>query len=215
VGVEIKFCGLTRPEDARAAALLGARYVGVIFAGGPRQLEPLRARDVLDGAGAEAKRVGVFGAQTPVEISRVARAAGLHVVQLHGDPGADDVRRVREAVELDVWAVVRVRGRVEPTAIASLDTAADAIVFDAFAADQLGGTGATFDWAALGEEASPRRAKVVLAGGLNASNVGAAIATLRPDIVDVSSGVELAPGIKDHDRMRAFADAVRHTRDSE
>jgi phosphoribosylanthranilate isomerase len=215
VPVEIKFCGLTRPDDARAAASLGAGYVGVIFAGGPRQLRPLRARDVLERAGPAVKRVGVFGTQTVAEIARVAREAGLQVVQLHGDTNADEIRRVRDAAQVAVWAVVRVRGKVDPSSVASLDVTADAIVFDAFAADQLGGTGTTFDWTALVDEARPRRAKVVLAGGLTPSNVGAAIAALNPDIVDVSSGVESSPGIKDHDRMRAFADAVRRTRNGE
>jgi phosphoribosylanthranilate isomerase len=155
--------------------------------------------------------VGVFGAQTPAEISRISRDAGLHVVQLHGDPEPDDVRRAREAVGAAVWVVVRVRGRVEPARIAALDDEADAVVFDAFAPDRLGGTGATFDWTALIEHARPRHARLVVAGGLNESNVSAAINALRPHVVDVSSGVELAPGIKDHHRMRAFAEAVRRT----
>jgi phosphoribosylanthranilate isomerase len=213
VPIDIKFCGLTRPEDAHAAGVLGASYIGVIFAGGPRQLEPVRARDVLDAAGARPRRVGVFGQQTSAEICRISRQAGLHVVQLHGAFNSDEVARVRDSVDAAVWVVVRVRGTPEPARISALDDEVDAIVLDAFAADRLGGTGTTFDWTALPEEARPRRAKLVVAGGLTPSNVRVAIDALRPHIVDVSSGVEVAPGIKDHHRMRLFADAVRHLKD--
>lgn len=207
--VEIKFCGLTRADDARQAAALGAAYVGVIFAGGPRQLDPVRARAVLDGAGGAVRRVGVFGEQPPAEIARVAREVTLDIVQLHGHLSAEDVRRVRGEIGTGVWAVVRVAGRVDPRCLAALDGEVDAVVLDAFAVGQLGGTGMTFDWSALTDEARPRRARLVAAGGLNPENVSAAIVALRPDIVDVSSGVECSPGVKDHQRMRAFVDAVR------
>lgn len=207
--VEIKFCGLTRPEDAALAASLGATYAGAIFAGGPRHLDAARAAEVLSAAGAGVKRVGVFATAQPAEVARLALAAGLHVVQLHGDPDADYVHRVRCETGTSVWAVIRVPAPSLARRVAELDADADAIVLDALVPGRLGGTGHAFDWRLAAPEARPGRARLVVAGGLRAQNVGEAIRVLSPHVVDVSSGVESAPGIKDHERMRAFADAVR------
>lgn len=207
--VEIKFCGLTRPEDTSTAAMLGAAYVGAVFAGGPRHLAAGRASEVLSAAGEGVKRVGVFGAAGPAEVAQVARVAGLHVVQLHGDPDAEYVRRVRGEFGGVVWAVVRVAAGSLALRVAELDPEADAIVLDSLVPGQLGGTGSSFDWRLAADGGRPRKARLVAAGGLAAHNVGEAIRVLAPHVVDVSSGVESAPGIKDHQRMRAFADAVR------
>jgi phosphoribosylanthranilate isomerase len=211
VRVEVKVCGLTRPEDARAAAELGARYVGVIFAGGPRNLEPTRAGLVLDGAGGEVDRVGVFGDADAATIARTVRGARLDVVQLHADPGPSAVRAIREATGARVWAVVRVDGALEASALKELWEAADALVLDSKTQGVLGGTGMSFDWSAAEQAARARAGPLVVAGGLTAANVGEAIESLSPDIVDVSSGVESAPGIKDHARIAEFIEAVRRT----
>ena len=212
--VDVKFCGLTRPEDAAAAAEYGARWLGVIFAGGPRRLEPARARDVLAAAPAGAGRVGVFGSAAPDEIARVMDAARLDVAQLHADPSAEDVRAVREAGVGLVWAVVRVAGSALPEHIGELFDAADAVVLDARAESGLGGTGRTLDWAGVRDAVARLRgaAPLVLAGGLTPERVGEGIALIAPRIVDVSSGVESAPGVKDHARMRAFVAAVAAAR---
>ncbi len=211
--VEIKFCGLTRPTDATFAASLGASYVGAIFAGGPRKITPGRAAELFEAVGSAARHVGVFAAESPAEVARVARAAALDVVQLHGDPTAEYVTRLREECALTIWAVVRVSSGPVEQRIAELDRLVDAIVLDAFAPGLLGGTGTTFDWRRAAAWARPERARLVVAGGLTAHNVGEAIRWLVPDIVDVSSGVESAPGIKDHERMRAFVEAVRQDGD--
>lgn len=203
---EIKFCGLTRPEDARAASEVGAAYAGVIFAGGPRRVIPDVARAVLDHAGG-ARRVGVFGTQGTAEVERVARAVGLDVVQLHADPTPEVVRAARAATGAQVWAVVRLAGGVLPGGIEELAAAADAIVLDARVEGQLGGTGVSLAWESLA--LPPAVARLVLAGGLTPDNVARGIRALRPEIVDVSSGVERSPGIKDEAAMRAFAAAVR------
>jgi phosphoribosylanthranilate isomerase len=205
---EIKFCGLTRPADARFAGELGAAYLGVIFAGGPRMLSAERAAEVLDGCTTGAQRVGVFGSATASEIGRIAREARLDVVQLHADPRAADVAAVRSVSAARVWAVVRVTDAL-PADIDDLFGTADAVLIDALVPGSLGGSGVAVDWEALRPELGARRSgRVVLAGGLTPDNVARAVAALRPDVVDVSSGVESAPGIKDHARMRAFAAAV-------
>ncbi|HEY9448518.1 MAG TPA: phosphoribosylanthranilate isomerase [Gemmatimonadaceae bacterium] len=212
MAVEIKFCGLTRAQDAAHAGALGAAYAGVVFAGGPRRIDAGHAAEVLSAAGSGVKRVGVFGDEEPDEVARMTRMAGLQVVQLHHHPTPEFISRVRGETGASVWAVVRVSGATLARDIAELDSVADAILLDTLLQGRLGGTGVSFDWSILTPEVRPRSARLVAAGGLTAHNVGEAIRMLAPDIVDVSSGVESAPGIKDHERMRAFADAV-HSHD--
>ncbi|CAN5132253.1 hypothetical protein BH23GEM2_BH23GEM2_04980 [soil metagenome] len=210
----IKFCGLARPDDAARAAQLGAAYVGVVLAGGPRALAAAAARKVYSGAarhvngGAAPRRVGVFASGTADTIAAAAEAAGLDVVQLHGDPDPEMVRQVREQFAGEVWSVVRVVGEV-PEKSYELFGVSDAIVLDKLDARLIGGTGMSFDWRLAALSLVKRRPeKLVLAGGLRAANVRDAIRLLRPDVVDVSSGVESSIGIKDHALMKAFAAAV-------
>lgn len=209
--IDIKFCGLTRAEDAAFAASLGARYVGVIFAESPRQLSDERAREVLAPVPLGISRVGVFGDTKPEQIADRAQRLDLDVVQLHGDPKPRTIARVRRKWRGQVWAVQRVADNVLPPAAADLFDAADGVVLDTRVAGQLGGTGVPLPWDEIAERMSAfrsDRAKLILAGGLTPTNVGRAIDALRPDVVDVSSGVELMVGVKDHALMRAFRDAV-------
>ena len=202
---------MTRPGDAREAAHLGAAFVGVIFAGGPRTLSAEAARDVLRDVPTQVRRVGVFGATVPAEIAAVASVARLDIVQLHADPEPEMIREVRRVSGRPVWAALRVRGVEIPDRAKALFDEADAVVLDARSDHALGGTGLTLPWADLAAGLAPirGRAGLVLAGGLTATNVAEAVAALAPDIVDVSSGVESAPGVKDHQLMRAFLGAVR------
>jgi phosphoribosylanthranilate isomerase len=206
---DIKFCGLTRAEDVAFAAELGAAYIGVILAGGLRRLTVEEAKVVLANAPGGVKRVGVFADQSVPEIQQAVEALELDVVQLHADPTGDQAARVREATEAKVWPVVRLTGTEIPDSIDELSGAADALLVDAKVAGMLGGSGVALPWRELAGALAPhRRCPLVLAGGLRPENVGEAIAALRPAVVDVSSGVESTPGIKDHERMRAFRDAV-------
>ncbi|HEX6252090.1 MAG TPA: phosphoribosylanthranilate isomerase [Gemmatimonadaceae bacterium] len=209
----IKFCGLMRPEDAAEAARLGAGYVGVIFADGPRRLTAAAARAVYQETlqneeGTGPLRVAVFGAAEKDAILASAEAAGADVIQLHGDPGPETVRNVSERFDGEVWSVVRVEGELPEKSYELFDVS-DAIVLDKLDARLIGGTGRSFDWGAAARSLGRRRpARLVLAGGLRAANVGDAIQLLRPDVVDVSSGVESSIGIKDHALMNEFAAAV-------
>ncbi len=212
---EVKFCGLTRSADVHEAVRLGASFVGVILASGPRLLQPEQARSVLSAVPRGVSRVGVFGARPPEAIADDARRAGVDIVQLHADPDAAVVAAVREHFAGPVWAVVRIAGEVVPPVTGELFAAADALVLDARSERGLGGTGETLPWAALATRLAQGRggrASLVLAGGLTAANVVEAIDALAPDVVDVSSGVESAPGVKDHSLMGAFARAARPRR---
>jgi phosphoribosylanthranilate isomerase len=206
--VEVKICGLTRAVDAEYADAAGASYLGVIFAGGPRQRLPQQAKETL--AGRRARKVGVFADQPASEIDEIAREVGLNVIQLHGVSDPERVQAVRAATGLEVWAVVRSADGTLPESAEDIAEEADALVVDALVPGQLGGNGVTVPWLELGEslDAMERGHRIVLAGGLTPENVAEAIDYVSPMVVDVSSGVESAPGIKDHARIRAFIAAA-------
>ena len=207
---EIKFCGMTRGEDVAFAAGLGATYVGAIFAGGPRHQTVDGAQRVFGAAVPPPERVGVVAEQTPIEIAGMVNALRLRVVQLHANPTVQRIDDVRSATKAQIWAVLQIAGDELPPVAGDIADAADGIVLDARAPGGLGGSGVTLPWTQLSRSVDRirGRCRIVLAGGLKPENVATAIIALGPDVVDVSSGVESAPGIKDHGRMRAFHDAV-------
>ena len=204
---------MTRAEDARAAVAAGARYVGVVFAGGPRRQDEAGAATIFAALPPGVDRVGVFGREPSEAIAARARALGLSVVQLHGDSSAEEVESLRRDWKRAIWVALRIAGRELPERSRELFATADAVVLDAKVEGALGGTGVALSWEALSAPVaamrSGGRAGLVLAGGLRPENVARAVTALRPDVVDVSSGVEAQVGIKDPARMRAFRDAVR------
>lgn len=208
--VQVKFCGLTRAQDVDTAIKLGGDYVGVIFAGGPRNQTLREASHILRGAD-PSKRVGVFGAPHATELSRYVESVPLAIAQLHGDATAKSVLAARTVGVQAVWAVVPVVDGHLGVGAEELFQCADAVVLDTRGASGLGGTGRSFDWAAVAATLAGfrRSAQLVLAGGLTPGNVAEAIRCLRPHVVDVSSGVESAPGVKDSILMSRFIEAAR------
>lgn len=193
------------------AVELGAAYVGVIFAGGPRMIDVDRALDVFAPTeGTAVSRVGVFGAQPIGEVVDIAHQLDLSVVQLHAQRSPSEIQRLGREVGCDVWAVVRVAGPEVSAGLDDLFASADGVVLDSGVAGTLGGTGKPFDWGAVRDRIANARAArhVILAGGLTPANVADGLRALRPDVVDVSSGVEARVGEKDHARMAAFARAA-------
>src|SRR5438034_2354340 len=152
----IKFCGMTRHDDATFASELGASYVGAVFAPGPRQVTPAQARVLFDSVEGAA-RVGVFGTNDLREIGRIADETELDVIQLHADPSADDVHAARSSFGGEIWAVVRVSGSSLPNSAEDLMDAADGVVLDAKSSDRLGGTGQTIPWHDLAAEVGRAR----------------------------------------------------------
>jgi phosphoribosylanthranilate isomerase len=207
VVVEVKVCGLTRPADAAEASAGGAEYLGVVFASGPRVVSASQAASIV-AAAAGRPVFGVFGAQSVDEILRVARAAGLHGAQLHGPYSAGDAHRLRREGLL-VWRVVRLDATAGLDALGPAAEGADAVLVEARVAGRDGGAGVplALGLAARARESLPGR--MVLAGGLRPETVARAVGLVRPDVVDVSSGVERLPGIKDPHKMACFLEAVR------
>ncbi|MEO5588122.1 MAG: phosphoribosylanthranilate isomerase [Gemmatimonadaceae bacterium] len=208
---KIKFCGLTRPTDAAEAARLGADYAGVIFAPGRRTVTLPQARQVLDAASGT-KRVGIVGRERIAAVLHLALEADLDVLQLHGNFTTDEHRQIRDEFEGEIWSVMPIDATSGAMTLdwKELADCSDGLVLDTIAGGQTGGTGRTFDWSLAAPEIVAARANIplVVAGGLTPKNVAQAIAILRPATVDVSSGVEISPGVKDHMLMSTFAEAV-------
>lgn len=212
----IKICGLTRLADAELAESLGADFLGVIMAGGPRNLTPTAAMAVLGQPRHTVRRVAVFGQQTRARIAEYAERLDLDVVQLHGAVTPDDIQWLSERITATIWPVIRVEGTTLPGNAAEVAEATGAILLDSKVAGQLGGTGVALNWTELrGEVQSLRNQvpylRVILAGGLRDSNLQNARDLLSPEVVDVSSGVESAPGIKDPVLLEAFIKAAKNT----
>jgi phosphoribosylanthranilate isomerase len=207
VAVEAKICGLTRPEDAAAAVAGGAAYLGVVFASGPRVIPPSRAAEIVARANG-VPVLGVFGRQPVEEILDIAAAAGLSGAQLHGEYRREDAARLR-AAGLLVWRVVRIAAPSDLDRLVPATTDADAVLVEPRVPQAEGGAGVSLDLA-VAREARGRLAgrRLVLAGGLTPENVAGAVALVGPDVVDVSSGVEHLPGIKDPIKIAAFLEAV-------
>ena len=192
----VKICGITRLEDAEAAVALGANALGFVFwPKSPRYIDPYRARAIVAALPPFVSAVGLFVNQSPGHIASVASLARLGVVQLHGDETPEEAatlgRPIVRALSLEAAAGALDRWPARVT-----------ILLDAHDPDRRGGTGRTIDWDAAA--AIARRRRVVLAGGLNPDNIAAAVERVRPFGVDVSSGVESAPGRKDVGRLRAL-----------
>jgi len=202
-----KICGLTRPEDAAAAVRLGARYLGVIFAGGPRQVESGQARSIVDVAG-KVPVFGVFGSQGYAQILKARDAAGLAGAQLHDGATPEFVDQLKREGLL-VVAVVRLAGSADLVPLAELTGLGCPLLIEPRVAGKLGGTGVPLPLA-LAAQARSRLTghSMWLAGGLTPENVAEAVRVVQPDVVDVSSGVEQIPGIKDHQRMARFLEVL-------
>lgn len=196
----VKICGITRADDARAAVDAGADWIGVVFAQrSPRRVGRESAREIARAVRGRATIAGVFVDAPLAEVNAIADGVDLDVVQLHGR----ETDAYCAAVMRPVVKAVRVGTAVAPFAHPS----GIWTLYDAGVAGVDGGSGRTFDWSLLAEPHRP----FFLAGGLRPGTVAAAIAAVAPDGVDVSSGVERQPGIKDHDAIRRFIAEVRRS----
>ena len=200
---EVKVCGLTRPEDVRLAVGLGAHWVGFNFAAeSPRRVDTRRAEALSRAAGSDVVRVGVFVGEPRAVIREAVEAADLDLVQLHRPLRPEDT----EETSVPIVAVAHVGPSGPERPPDALLARCAALLFDTRVPGAAGGTGVVFDWRAAA--GAPSGIEVLLAGGLTPENVGDAIRAARPFGVDVASGVESSPGVKDPGKMRRFFEAV-------
>jgi phosphoribosylanthranilate isomerase len=207
---EVKVCGLMRHEDAAVAVEAGARWLGVILAPGfRRSVTADDARVIFQSL--PAQRVGVFVDADELILRSVAESAGLDVLQLHGDESPDFAARMR-AAGWEVWKAVRARDADDFSAAAARYAGSvDALLVDGYSPHTHGGAGVRFPWEAVAERRGElsQGTRLIAAGGLRPDNVADAVRILRPHAVDVSSGVESAPGRKDPQAVREFVRAVQ------
>jgi phosphoribosylanthranilate isomerase len=199
----VKICGIRRVEDALLAAELGASAIGFVFwPSSPRFLDPYRARPIVASLPPFVATVGVFVDEPEAYVFGVARLLSLGAIQLHGqervEPYAQSSCRVIKAVAV-------AEGGDCLTAVKAVPARAT-VLLDAHDPVRRGGTGRTIDWTVAASASSVR--PIILSGGLNADNVRAAVDAVRPYAVDVSSGVESSPGVKDPDKLRALFAAL-------
>jgi phosphoribosylanthranilate isomerase len=199
----VKICGITRLEDALDAAALGASAIGLVFwPGSPRAVDPIAARAIVEALPPLVTPIGVFVDQPESEVDRIAGNVRLGAVQLHGRESPAYCARLRRPV-------IKAFGVDESFDEAQMEPypAGVTVLLDARDDTKRGGTGRRIDWTVAARVAAKRR--TVLAGGVDASNVEDAIRAVRPFAIDVSSGVEREPGVKDHAKMRALFEAVK------
>ena len=204
--VRVKICGITRMEDALSAADAGVSAVGFIFVpSSPRVIAPETARTIIRSLPPFVTPVGVFVNASRGEILKTLETTGIQCLQLHGEETPADV----EGYPLPVYKAFRVGPGFDPGLLG--DFRIQACLLDAFVKSAHGGTGQTFDWGVAVR--AKRYTRVILSGGITPDNVGAAIRRVRPYAVDVSSGVETAPGIKDRAKIIRLVEAVRASED--
>jgi phosphoribosylanthranilate isomerase len=199
--LKVKICGITRLEDALAAVRLGADALGFNFwPRSKRYLPPAAARAIVRRLPPLVTAVGVFVDPSRDEVLRAADASGVVMAQLHGDESPE----LCLSLPVPVLKAIRVADAGTLVQLASYDVRG--FLLDT-PGPGYGGSGRTFDWSLVAEVA--REMPIVLAGGLTPENVGEAVRAVHPWAVDVASGVESAPGLKDEDRMRRFIDAAK------
>jgi phosphoribosylanthranilate isomerase len=204
--MHVKICGIRAPEHLLVAAAAGADMIGLVFAPSKRQVDLDTGKmlaQMLRDAGYATKVVGLFVNASTATIRQVAHECQLDCIQLHGN---EPLNILAELPELPVWRVVRLQGADDEAEWLTTTHPRVTLLVDAHVSGSYGGTGARADWSKAAELAAKR--SIVLAGGLNPSNVVEAIRQVRPWAVDVSSGVE-RDGIKDNGLMAAFIDLAK------
>lgn len=204
----VKICGLRNPEQAQAITALGFHTLGFICViTSPRYLPPQQIREIIALLPPAIATIGVFAHQTPEEIAAIVQETGLTGIQLHGDESPDFCRHLRR--QCPAQELIKALRIPQASALAQASayySVVDSLLLDAYHPQQLGGTGHTLPWADLGSFRPP--IPWFLAGGLTPTNVALALSYLQPKGLDLSSGVEVAPGDKDLNKVRALKRAL-------
>ncbi|MTI65298.1 MAG: phosphoribosylanthranilate isomerase [Firmicutes bacterium] len=197
---KIKFCGLKRKEDILYVNKLKPDYVGFVFAKSKRQIDKYQARKLIANLDESIKKIGVFLNHKVEEVKEIAKFAKLDILQFHGDeePGFCD------GFEQTVWKAFRIKDK---NSLKKLDRyMVDGFLLDTYVKDSYGGTGKRFNWDIVSGTNDDR--EVILAGGITCENIKKAIEEVKPNVIDVSSGIEV-DGLKDFEKMKKIIEIVR------
>jgi phosphoribosylanthranilate isomerase len=206
--IQVKICGITRLEDARRAVKGGASALGFVFYSlSPRYISPAHAKALIQDLNSDIKKVGVFVNASYREINAIAQGSGLDLVQLSGHEPVD----LCAEITVPVIKAFQVGADFNPAITNTYDV--HAFLLDTLQPDSYGGTGKTFEWSRVSKEVFTR--PFILSGGLNPENILAGIETLNPHAVDISSGVEERPGVKDPAKIRHLFKVLRKTEASD
>jgi phosphoribosylanthranilate isomerase len=213
MNAKVKICGLRTPEALEAALDAGADYFGLVFYGpSPRNVDLATAHKLAEAGRGRAKSVALLVNPDDDAVRRVVDEVDPDIIQLHGNESPARVAEIKQITQKPILKAIRVETADDVAQADAYDSAADVILYDAKAPDDAvdalpGGNGVPFDWKAL--RGVKGRGSFMLSGGLNPDNVASAIAATGATIVDVSSGVESAPGVKDTDLIRQFIAAAK------
>ena len=206
--VRVKICGMTRADDALCAAAAGVDALGFIFyAKSPRHIEPEAARRIIAQLPPLVAAVGVFVNEEMARVATLVRECGLQYVQLHGGESPEYCRELAARAGCRVLKAIRVGPATTAAVIAPYAEVVSGYLLDTYEQGRVGGTGAAFDWSLIARLGLEK--PFLLAGGLDSGNIDTALRSVRPYGVDANSGLETAPGHKDHDLIRRFVAAVR------
>ena len=194
--MKVKICGITNMDDAYSAISNGADALGFIFyPGSKRYIHPERAKEIIDSLPFFTMKIGVFVKEVPKTVNNIASTLGLNAVQLHGEEGTDYLERIKHPV----IKAVRVKDFLDVEKLKMYEKYT--ILLDAFSEKGYGGNGETFDWNKVPEKVMNR---VILAGGISEDNLEHVYNKIKPQAVDLSSSIEILPGIKDHAKINSF-----------
>ncbi len=204
----VKICGITSGDALDAAVAAGAQFVGFVFhPASPRCVSLEQAHTLSNKTPSNLMNVGLFVDPRPADIQKALEAADLDMIQLHGDESLRDIQIIRGQFGLPVMKAIRVGSKEDLDPVHSYEKICDWLLFDAKSDSAQGGAGKSFDWSLLKDL---RLIKPwVLAGGLTAANVAQALSILKPKAVDVSSGVEDSPGVKNPQKIKDFIEKVK------
>ena len=202
--IKVKICGITNSEDALLAVNRGVDALGFSFADCPRKITPEKAKSIIHNLPPFIKTVGVFVNEAPEKIKEVQLECGLDLVQLHGDESPE---QCRDLIPYSIKAF-RLKNEKDLKSIDTYRGTVRAILLDTYQKGKVGGTGKTFDWS-LAIKAKEKEIPIILAGGLGPENIQEAITMVKPDAVDVNSGIEERPGKKSQKLMKALMERIK------
>ena len=205
--VKVKICGITNYDDAAMAAGLGADALGFIFASSPRKIDTDKAMEIIKKLPPFIKSVGVFVNENIKKVIDIAEYCGLDIVQLHGEESPDACRRLMPRTIKSL----RIKDNCTPEDYLEYKGSVKAFLLDTYSEKAMGGTGKTFNWD-IALNFKKLGVPIILAGGLNPSNIREAIEKVKPYAVDIGSGLEERPGKKDHSLMINFFEEINVVR---